>query len=230
MKKVLLLVSCAFAFLQANAQGMKFGVHAGTDVMWYSSSFKPPFGESDMKAGLVVGGDAVYTFSNNIALASGLDLLVSNGQFNAHSVYYLNGLMFDKVEVKTMSLEIPLKAGYRFNVGKSVSLMPMVGVYGRYGLASFSGDVVSNIASEPPYDGYAMTEEWKPYDGYVNSKASAYAISPMKRWDFGCSVEVRLAVKEHYFISAGYRRGLLKQQDFYRLYGNNLRFALGYVF
>lgn len=230
MKKILLMVTCAFAFLQANAQGMKFGVHAGTDLMWYSSNFQPPFGESKMKAGFVVGGDAAYTFGNNVVLASGLDLLVSNGQFNAHSVNYLNALMFDKVEVKTMSLEIPLKAGYMFNIGKSVSLTPMVGVYGRYGLASFNGDVVSNIALDSPYESTAMTEQWKPYDGYVNSKAGAYTISPMKRWDFGCSVEVKLSVKEHYVISAGYRRGLLKQQDFYRLYGNSLRFTLGYVF
>ncbi len=230
MKKLLLFVLCIFALSKASAQGVKFGAHVGTDVMWYSSDYQPPFGDSKMKAGFIVGGDVFYTFKNGIALASGLDLLVSNAQFNAHSVNYLNGLMFEEVDVKTMSLEIPLKVGYMFRIGKSVSLTPMVGVYGRYGLCSFDGDVVSNVPSGSPYETRPMTEQWKPYDGYVNSKAGAYTIAPMKRWDVGCSVDVRLAVKEHYVLTAGYRRGLLKQQDFYRMYGNSLRFSIGYIF
>lgn len=95
-----------------------------------------PFDESKMKSGFVVGGDVAYTFNNNVALASGISLLVSNGQFSALTEYYPVEMKFSEVNVKTMSLEIPLKVGYTFRLGSSISLTPMVGFYGRYGVDS----------------------------------------------------------------------------------------------
>ena len=214
--------------LHVNAQGLKFGVHAGTDLLWYSAKNNPPFDESNIKAGFVVGGDVAYTFNNNVALASGISLLVSNGQFSALTEYYPVEMKFSEVNVKTMSLEIPLKVGYTFRLGSGISLTPMVGVYGRYGVDSFKGDIVSNIGDTSKPE--TTTESWKPYDGYTNSKTAAYSISPMKRWDFGCSAELKLAVKDHYVISAGYMRGLINQDNYYKINNNSLRLTLGYVF
>ena len=72
--------------------------------------------------------------------------------------------------------------------------------------------------------------KWKPFEGYGDwSKPNTLSISPMKRWDFGCSVEVKLVVNEHYVLSAGYRRGLLEQQNYYKLNANSLRFSIGYI-
>lgn len=89
-------------------------------------------------------------------------------------------------------------------------------------VASFSGNVV------PSGDAGG---KWKPFEGYGDwSKPNTLSISPMKRWDFGCSVEVKLAVNEHYVLSAGYRRGLLELQDYYRLNASSLRFSIGYIF
>lgn len=41
MKKILLFILCV-AVLHVNAQGLKFGVHAGTDLLWYSAKNNPP--------------------------------------------------------------------------------------------------------------------------------------------------------------------------------------------
>lgn len=227
MKKILLFILCVAA-LHVNAQGLKFGVHAGTDLLWYSAKNNPPFDESKMKSGFVVGGDVAYTFNNNVALASGISLLVSNGQFSALTEYYPVEMKFSEVNVKTMSLEIPLKVGYTFRLGSGISLTPMVGVYGHYGVDSFKGDVVSCIGGTSGAN--TITESWKPYNGYTSSRIDTYTISPIKRWDFGCSAELKLAVKDHYVISAGYMRGLINQDDYYKINNNSLRLTLGYVF
>lgn len=88
-------------------------------------------------------------------------------------------------------------------------------------VASFSGNVVSSGDAGG---------KWKLFEGYGDwSKPNTLSISPMKRWDFGCSVEVKLVVNEHYVLSAGYRRGLLEQQDYYKLNANSLRFSIGYI-
>lgn len=47
---------------------------------------------------------------------------------------------------------------------------------------------------------------------------------------FGCSAELKLTVKDHYVISAGYMRGLINQDDYYKINNNSLRLTLGYVF
>lgn len=67
MKKILLFILCV-AVLHVNAQGLKFGVHAGTDLLWYSAKNNPPFDESKMKSGFVVGGDVAYIHSTIMLL------------------------------------------------------------------------------------------------------------------------------------------------------------------
>lgn len=82
---------------------------------------------------------------------------------------------YKSVDVKTLAFEIPLTVGYSFDLGSGCALQPYAGVYARYGVASFKGDVINRVAvaTETETAKYEdITGEWKPYEGYAYAKDS----------------------------------------------------------
>jgi len=236
MKKAVLFFAVLAAIsVGASAQNMKLGVNIGTDLGWYSSS-KPQFNSSDMKAGMVVGGSLSYEFGNHITLNSGLNILYSNNNFSALSIFYTadNAPKYKSVDVKTLSFEIPLTVGYNFRIGKTVSLQPNIGVYARCGVASFEGDLTrreATTASDGSTTYNEITGKWKPYDGYsYTTQEPNDNLSKLKRWDIGATIGLKMTINDHYSISADYKRGFSEQLKVVGLKNNSLRFTVGYTF
>lgn len=234
-KAVLFFAVLAATSVGASAQNMKFGVNIGTDLGWYSSS-EPQFNSSDMKAGIVAGGSLSYEFGNHITLNSGLNVLYSNTNFSARSIFYTTDTepKYKSVDVKTLSFEIPLTVGYNFKIGKSLSLQPNIGIYARYGVASFESDLTNRVAvtgSDGSTTFNEIADKWKPYDGYpYEANEPNDNLSKLKRWDVGATIGLKMTVNDHYTISADYKRGFSEQLKVVGLKNNGLRFTVGYTF
>lgn len=189
-----------------------------------------------MKAGFVVGGSVAYGLGNHFKLNSGLNLIYSNVDFSAKSNFYTkeNIVKYKSVDVKTLSLEIPLTVGYEFNLGRGCALQPYVGVYARYGLASFKGDIVNSLASTAETDKSKFEDvkgTWKPYDGYSYATDSKEdRLQEIKRWDVGLSAGLKLTVGDRYTLSANYMHGFMEQMKGMGLKNNGLRITVGYAF
>lgn len=236
MKKIASFIIAMLSLCgSSEAQSVRFGVNAGTDFAWYSSS-KARFNSSDMKAGAVIGGSVSYGFGGNFAVSSGLNVTYSNANFSAKSNFYTtdNTVKYKSFDVKTLTLEIPLTVGYSFNLGAGCSLQPYVGVYARYGVASFKGDVVNRVAAASGTETAKyedITGEWKPYEGYAYAKDSKEdRLDGLKRWDVGLSAGLKLTVGNRYTLTAGYMRGFSEQMKGMGLKNNSLRLTVGYMF
>lgn len=234
-KKVLLFLALISLCGVSEAQNVKLGVNVGTDLAWYTSS-KVRFNSSDIKAGASVGGSVSFGLGNHFTLNSGLNLMYSNANFSAKSNFYTtdNLVKYKSVDVKTLSIEIPLTIGYDFKLGKECSLQPYVGVYARYGLASFKGDITNRVpttieSNETKYEDVA--DNWKPYEGYSYSKDSKEdRLQELNRWDVGVNAGLKLTVANRYTLSANYMRGFIEQMKGMGLKNNGLRLTVGYLF
>ncbi|MBQ8656398.1 MAG: hypothetical protein IJ527_05035 [Prevotella sp.] len=104
-------------------------------------------------------------------------------------------------------------------------MKPYVGGFCRFGLASMKGDIsyLTNLAT-----GTTETGSWKPYDGYVNDANASLTISPFKKFDAGISCGVSMLINKQYTLSFSYNRGLVQQQDYYRLRNHDFRLTVGY--
>lgn len=225
MKKVLLSTAFLLAVIDLGAQNIRLGVNAGTDLLWYteSSGF---IHNSNPKAGAIIGGNVSYALNKHWRINSGLNLLFTSAKFDGETKVYSGPIRFvayKDVEAKTLALEIPLTIGYDFSLSETLKLQPSVGVYGRYGVVSFKGDVY-NVRAE-------RTETWKPYEGSRYPSADNIdKLGNMRRWDYGVNAGLLLAAGEHYTISADYMHGFIDQLVKYGMKNNSLRFTLGYTF
>lgn len=65
MKRIVLFIIAMLSLCgNSTAQNVRFGVNAGTDLAWYSSS-KARFNSSDLKAGAVIGWSVSYSVGNH---------------------------------------------------------------------------------------------------------------------------------------------------------------------
>lgn len=208
--------------LHTQAQTWNYGLHAGINSSGYTGGKAYTiYGKSNC-IGYEVGGDIRYTLRSGLLFASGLSILQIGGQFAVMSDYAgatgHGETAFPEVNTKLLSLEMPLKVGYDFKLGSKVVLSPHIGIYARYALASIKDDVRTNDGS---------VEKWSCLKDY--SKGYRH-IEAMKRCDAGLTAEVELRLFHHYLLTAGYRRGFVKQSAQYGLKRQMFSVALGYLF
>lgn len=231
MKHFLLAVAIVIlSGVSCYAQKFSYGLHAGVNVANFKAKDLYRVYDSKSKVGYQIGGDVNYTLNNGISFVSGLDAMVYGGKFSTQSQYASGGqnvTEFPEVNTKEVALEIPLKVGYKFSLSEKSYLMPTIGVYGRYSIASIKDDVVSLV----DYTTNTTTKEkWNCFKDYSNPKSPNATMPAFNRFDFGFNVGVLAVVASHYSISASYSHGLINHSKKYELKNRNINISLGYLF
>lgn len=215
-KKIILSFVCAIAFLmQAHAQEWSFGAHAGVDVSNFVGGNGFKVYDEASKVGYEVGGDARYVLKNGVNFSAGLSLVQTGGKFSAFNNSHKPGLA--PINVRMLSLELPVKVGCDFKVARGFSVIPFVGAYGRYALASLKDNVTIAPLGE--------TYKWNCYEDF---KRYYYQIDAFRRFEIGVTAGVDLQVCKHYNVSFCYKRGLTELSRQYGFKSQTFSFSIGY--
>lgn len=205
------------------AQKIKAGFHLGTNISGYTGGKHYIVYDKSSKLGLEIGADIKYLLKNRISVLSGANLLQTGGKFSVMSGYVNtsgNGqTQFPEVSTKALSIEVPLKIGYDIEVCRQTSLIPQVGVFGRYGITSKKEKI--SIA------GYNDTYDWNCFNDF---NKDMHHIDGMTRLEYGVSIGLGMKIADHYSLSLNYRKGLNDVSKQYDIQKADLSFAVGYVF
>ena len=222
MKRLFLVIAIALYACMANAQEVRFGIEADLDITKLHGS-KSSINNSKSTLGFGIGGVVRLKMNNNIVLSSGANIGVKNGKFSVLSKYYNNetqalGWEFPEVRYQVVSLEIPLKIGYEFNIKNSLTLTPMVGIYWEHALKSLKKDVTIGES------GYK--QQW---DCMKDLDYNNYHLDALKRDGLGIAIGVDTRIKSHYTIGLGYKFDLTKKSSQFGLKDSGLQLRLGYL-
>lgn len=190
--------------INVNAQKLTYGAHVGINFSGYHGGDAYRVYDEKAKTGYEIGGDIGYRLGSNFILLLGLNFSQSGGRFSTMSPYISTTgnqiTEFKEVNTKVLSFEIPLKIGYDFKIGQNFSIIPNVGMFARYTVASIKSDVVTA-------DG--KTQKWKSTDDF---NEDSHHLDAFKKFDYGVVGGVDLLFKKHYTLSANYKHGLKKMQ------------------
>lgn len=221
MKKLFLIVflfstlQCQFGF----SQNLQYGVHVGGNISRFHSGNVFRVYDNKWKVGYEIGGDVKCQVTNHICLLSGLTLVQAGGKFSAMINYYQGALTeFPEINAKIVSLEVPLKIGYSFALSENVAIVPNIGIYGRYALASIKDNVITV--------GDDSAEKWDAFKDYNKGE---HQIDAMKRWDFGVAAGLEVQLLKHYSVSLRYNYGLRKQSQQYDIKNQGISLSIGYT-
>lgn len=224
MKKIFcftLLLLAAFS-LNSSAQKLTYGAHVGINFSGYHGGDAYRVYDEKAKTGYEVGGDIGYRLGSNFMLLSGLNFSQSGGRFSTMSPYISTAgnqvTEFKEINTKVLSFEIPLKIGYDFKIGQNFSIIPNVGMFARYTVASIKSDVVTA-------DGKAL--KWKSTDDF---NEDSHHIDAFKKFDYGFVGGVDLLFAKHYLLSASYKHGLKKMQPQFGMKTWTADVSVGYRF
>lgn len=205
-----------------HAQRLSYGVHAGVTMSGYVGGTAYTVYDKSGKVGYEIGGDIWWHSQNGIFLASGVSLLQTGGSFAVMSNYVSNtgqGVTeFPQVNTKKLSVEVPIKLGYQIALGTGITIMPHIGLYTQYAVASIKDNVKTN--------GSNAAEKWNCLKEY---NKDLHHIDAMKRWDLGALIGIEAQFSKHYTISANYKRGFWEQSSQYELKQHIVTLSFGYV-
>lgn len=220
-KRILLFILLLTSGVATFGQRFNYGVHVGMNVSGYQGGDAYRIYDESAKVGAEIGGDISYRLTSHLLLLSGLNLSQYGGKFSVMSPYVgvtsAQITEFKEVNTQTLSFELPIKVGYEFNMGHNFSIIPSIGMFGRYAVASLKGDVVS---------ANGLSQKWHSTTDYDQDY---HHIDAFKRWDYGaeCGIDFRFA--RHYSVSASYKHGLKSLQPQYNLKSNAFSLSVGYV-
>lgn len=151
-----------------------------------------------------------------------------------HVDLYQAGPAFNHISFKMNYLELPLKLGYKFQLGDKLDLIPSIGIYGSYGFnaGNCSLDVYHSYEN---YGAYVPTQ-WKPFDGYYkvdDANSSSVSVIPLKElrhWDFGGTVGLKAVISNHFTASFNYSHSIRAIQRQMDLRNSNFQLSVGYQF
>lgn len=220
-RKILILALAICSICTSNAQDLKIGVHVGANVSNLSGGNTHRIYDSKYKVGPEIGADIAYTTKSDFTVSSGIGLLTGGGKFSVLSDYYSDegqSTEFSKVNTRPLYIQVPITVGYNISLGKSITLNPNIGLYGRYAFASFKENVTLAYTKRE--------EKWNCFDNYNNG---AHHIDAFKRFDYGITANVSVVLYKHYCMSFGYKYGLAKLSQQYGMKENSVSLNFGYV-
>ena len=193
---ILKLATCLFAAcpLSGMAQKWNFGVEAG----YVNSTLAVEEYESSARSGFKVGLDAEYTLGNHISFESGLAYIRKGAITSGNNML---GTGISSIKFAEMDyLQIPLMAGYKFELGNQFSIKPEVGGYFAVGV---NGDsfVTGMDAFNQPYEARVRTFS------NTDSKNGVAPFRPCNRADGGLAFALSLNYR-HFALKAEYDLGL----------------------
>lgn len=158
-----LLLAASFS---ANAQSWNFGIEAG----YVNSTLSVSDGSAKSRNGFKVGADAEFTLRNNLSFESGLFYIRKGATIKGETLMNttISSVKFSEMDY----LQIPVMAGYKFDLGNGFTLKPELGAYFAVGV---NGDsFVRGIdAFNQPYDVRVST--------FGNDKSNSYSYRPSYR-------------------------------------------------
>lgn len=216
---ILLLVLPFIAVATTFGQKISYGVHTGINISGYHGGDANRVYDNSTKVGGEVGGDFNYHFTPHWMLMSGLNFAQSGGRFAVMSPYAMSAYAeeFKEVNTRVLSFEIPLKIGYDINLGHNFSIIPNVGMFARYTVATFKSNIILADGS---------TQKWNSTKDFDKG---SYHIDAFKRFDYGLVGGIDFRFANHYSVSANYKLGLKDQQTQYNLKSNSLNLSVGYI-
>lgn len=222
MKRQILIIILAISGICAsNAQDLKIGVHAGANMSNLSGGNTSRIYDNKYKVGAEIGADIVYTTKNKFTVASGIGLLTGGGKFSVLSDYYSDegqSTEFKEVNTRPLYIQVPITIGYNIALGKSITLNPNIGLYGRYAFASFKENVALAYSKGK--------EKWNCFDNYDNGN---HHIDAFKRFDYGLAANINVVLDKHYSLSFGYKYGLAKLSPQYGMKEKSISLNIGYI-
>lgn len=188
---VIMFAACP---LSSMAQKWNFGVEAG----YVNNTLAVEEYESTARNGFKFGVNAEYTLSNNVSFESGLSYIRKGATTSGDNMWSsrISSIKFAEMNY----LQIPLMAGYKFDLGKHFSIKPEVGGYFAVGI---NGD--SFVTGVDNYN--------QPYVGRVNtfshteSRQGVAPFRPCNRVDGGLAFALNLNYS-HFTLKAEYDLGL----------------------
>lgn len=197
MKYPLLKLALAFllAFpLSGHAQAWNFGVEAG----YVNNTLAVEEYESRPRNGFKFGVNAEYTLGNHVSFESGLAYIRKGATTSGDNMWSsrISSIKFAEMNY----LQIPLMAGYKFDLGKHFSIKPEVGGYFAVGI---NGD--SFVTGVDNYN--------QPYEARVNTFSHTDSMNgvapfrPCNRADGGLAFALNLNYR-HFTLKAEYDLGL----------------------
>lgn len=224
MKKLFLTLVFVWAFLSlTNAQELKFGAHSGINISNFAEGNSQNAYDNSNKLGYEIGGELRLTWSNGFNLASGISFSQTGGKFAALSDYLdETGKMtteYPEINIKTLSVEIPIQIGYKIPLSKGFALNPFIGAYGRCALLSIKDKVYVN--------GEKNGEKWNCLKQF--SKGN-HKIEAMKRFDYGLSCGIETFICQHYILGLKYKKALNSSLTQYNLKNQSYTLSVGYQF
>lgn len=205
----------------SDAQTFKIGAHVGANVSNLSGGDTYRIYDSKYKVGPEIGADIAYTTKSDFTVSSGIGLLTGGGKFSVLSDYYSDegqSTEFSKVNTRPLYIQVPITVGYNISLGKSITLNPNIGLYGRYAFASFKENVTLAYTKRE--------EKWNCFDNYNNG---AHHIDAFKRFDYGITAILNVVLDKHYSLSFGYKYGLAKLSQQYGMKEKSISLNIGYI-
>ena len=188
---VIIFAACP---LSCMAQKWNFGVEAG----YVNNTLAVEEYASTHRNGFKFGANAEYTLRNHISFESGLAYVRKGATTSGDNMLNtgISSIKFAEMDY----LQIPLMAGYEFNIGKHFSIKPEVGGYFAVGI---NGDsFVTGVDSfNQPYEARVNTFS------HTESSDGVAPFRPCNRADGGMAFALNLNYR-HFTLKAEYDLGL----------------------
>lgn len=186
IKRIFIGMVCAFGMLTVQAQNFRYGVTAGLNLNTSAGDMITV----GSHIGYYAGVKGVYDFSGeSTGLYLTTTLALSQKSFKSQAVELMPGDPHTATYGKTSAhyLEIPVRVGYGFAVGKSTRVLLEAGPYAS--LALWGKDNVYT-------------------DGKKVGDRSAFDEYGIRRFDFGLSLGAGVQLAKHYQLMVSYNHGL----------------------
>lgn len=188
---VIIFAACP---LSSMAQKWNFGVEAG----YINNTLAVKEYKSSSRNGFKVGANAEFTLRNYISFEAGLAYIRKGAKITGDKIGYtdINSIKFAEMNY----LQIPLMAGYEFNLGNHFSIKPEVGAYFAVGI---NGDsfVTGTDNFNQPYEARVRTFS------HTESTNGVAPYRPCARVDGGLAFALNLNYR-HFTLKAEYDLGL----------------------
>ncbi|MDE6534874.1 MAG: PorT family protein [Muribaculaceae bacterium] len=188
---VIMFAACP---LSGMAQKWNFGVEAG----YVNSTLALKDYDASARSGFKVGANAEFTLRNHISFESGLAYIRKGAEIKGDKIGHtsISSIKFAEMNY----LQIPLMAGYKFNLAKDFSIKPEVGGYFAVGLNGHS--FVTGLDSfNQPYEARVSTFSHT----FITDGIAPYR--PCDRADGGLAFALNLNYR-HFTLKAEYDLGL----------------------
>lgn len=227
-KKILVVLMALVSLFPLNgtAQGLKLDVHTGANLAGFASGNSYQVQDKEMKLGANLGLGISYETNKKFVYSTGIDFLLTGGSYTAMSDYISDKggptEAFPNVNSREIAIQIPVKIGYDFNLGKKWDFIPSIGAYGRYSMVAVKENMTECVdgKSNPSF-------KW---DSFSNYQHNTNQLKAYNRWDVGALVEGKFVYANNYNVTVGYSRGFTNKSSQFNFKNHSYYLTLGYSF